>query len=479
MKTGTKAIRKYIALISAFIVLQIIGIFTFFIFVQEKIVNNSKNNLLVNVSRQSVHLEEVFDIQYQYLEVIASQIANADTLINNTTMNTLAELTSHSDLELAALIEPNGTAHYDNGVVKNISHRTYFQEALNGKRTLSDPLESSVDHTTRVVLAVPVVKADNVIGVLGGSYNVTNLSHLLFDDLFNGQGYSLIIDPEGNVITCDNSDKFQQGDNIFETFKNNITRVKQNILDDFTNETEGFISLDTTSNNQTDHYLAYTPLGMNDWIVGYVVPVSVAQDAYTFIEEYETLFISVFTLLVLVLILFILRINRKEKIELLHNAQTDALTGLFNKNYTQKSIDAYLSTHDTNNCFIIIDSDNFKHINDTYGHYAGDIVLSTLGKTYRENFRKEDIVGRIGGDEFVILMTDVPNTDIVEEKLTNLIQKVHAISLQEIQNDKLTISIGASMSPSNGDNFMKLYQNADTALYETKHISKDGFTIHK
>lgn len=394
-------------------------------------------------------------------------------------MNTLAELTSHTDLELAALIEPDGTAHYDNGAVKNISHRHYFQEALHGKRTLSDPLESSVDHTTRVVLAVPIMKEDTVIGVLGGSYNVTNLSHLLFDDLFHGQGYSLIIDPEGNVITCDNSDKFQQGDNIFDVFQDNITRVKQNILDDFTNETEGFISLDTTANNQTDHYLAYTPLGMNDWIVGYVVPVSVAQDAYTFIEEYETLFIGVFTLLVLVLILFILRINRKEKIELLHSAQTDALTVLFNKNYTQKAIDEYLSTHNTNNCFIIIDSDNFKHINDTYGHYAGDIVLSTLGKTYRENFRKDDIVGRIGGDEFVILMTDVPNANIVEEKLTNLIQKVHAISLQEIQGDKLTISIGASMSPSNGNNFMKLYQNADTALYETKHISKDGFTIHK
>lgn len=394
-------------------------------------------------------------------------------------MNTLAELTSHTDLELAALIEPDGTAHYDNGAVKNISHCHYFQEALHGKRTLSDPLESSVDHTTRVVLAVPIMKEDTVIGVLGGSYNVTNLSHLLFDDLFHGQGYSLIIDPEGNVITCDNSDKFQQGDNIFDVFQDNITRVKQNILDDFTNETEGFISLDTTANNQTDHYLAYTPLGMNDWIVGYVVPVSVAQDAYTFIEEYETLFIGVFTLLVLVLILFILRINRKEKIELLHSAQTDALTGLFNKNYTQKAIDEYLSTHNTNNCFIIIDSDNFKHINDTYRHYAGDIVLSTLGKTYRENFRKDDIVGRIGGDEFVILMTDVPNANIVEEKLTNLIQKVHAISLQEIQGDKLTISIGASMSPSNGNNFMKLYQNADTALYETKHISKDGFTIHK
>lgn len=478
MKNGSKAIRKYIALIAAFIILQISGIAFFFISIQDKIVSNSKNNLMVNVSRQSIHLKQVFNIQYQYLEVIASQIANEDSLINTKTMDLLSSLTKNTDLELAALIESDGTAHYDNNVVKNISHRAYFKKAMDGENTLSDPIESSVDHKTRVVLAVPVVKNGTVIGVLGGSCNVTNLSHLLFDDLFDGQGYSLIMDMDGNIITCDNDDVFQQGDNIFSTYEANMTRVKQYILDDFHDGKDGFISLDITNNNQTDHYLAYTPLGMNDWIVGYVVPVSVAQSVYTFIEEYEALFVAIFTLLVLILILFILRINRKEKVELLHTAQTDALTGLFNKDYTQKAIDEYLSTNDTMNCFIIIDSDNFKRINDTYGHYAGDVVLSTLGKTYRESFRKNDIVGRIGGDEFVILMTDVPNTTIVEEKLNTLLQKVHEISLPEIQGDRLTISIGATMSPTNGNTFMKLYQNADKALYETKHVSKDGFTIH-
>ncbi len=98
------------------------------------------------------------------------------------------------------MIEPDGTAHYDNGVVKNVYHRRYFKEAMNGQQTLSDPLESSVDQETRVVLGVPVYDNNQeVIGILGGSYNVTTLSHMLFDDLFDGEGDTLIVNHTGKI----------------------------------------------------------------------------------------------------------------------------------------------------------------------------------------------------------------------------------------------------------------------------------------
>ena len=68
-----------------------------------------------------------------------------------------------------ALIEADGTAHYDTGDVKNVSHRRYFNEAVNGQQTLSDPIESSVDKEVRVVLGVPVLKDGEIAGILGGS----------------------------------------------------------------------------------------------------------------------------------------------------------------------------------------------------------------------------------------------------------------------------------------------------------------------
>ena len=99
------------------------------------------------------------------------------------------------------MIEPNGDAHYDNGLIKNLSHRRYFKEVISGKRTLSDPLDSSISGSTRVVLGVPIYNSKHkVIGALGGSYDVTALSRMLFEDLFNGQGCSMIIAQNGEII---------------------------------------------------------------------------------------------------------------------------------------------------------------------------------------------------------------------------------------------------------------------------------------
>ena len=106
-------------------------------------------------------------------------------------------------LERTALVEPDGTAHYDNGVTKNVSARRYFKEAIRGKETLSDPLESSVDQETRVVLGVPVWKDEEVIGILCGSYNVTSLSRMLFNDFFEDVGYTLITNGYGEIIAYD------------------------------------------------------------------------------------------------------------------------------------------------------------------------------------------------------------------------------------------------------------------------------------
>lgn len=479
MKDKNRIKYKYVLAISAFVFSVGVIIMLFFSAAQKNIEQNSKEILMTNVERQSKHLKDIFDIQYQYLESIAAQMAEKKDLLDPENMRMLSSISEHTDLEVTALIETDGNSHYDNGSVKNVFHRRYFQEALSGKRSLSDPLESSVDHTTRIVQAVPVIQNDTVIGVLGGSCNVTNLSHLLFDDLFNGNGYSLIMDSEGTIITCDESDVFLQGDSFFDHFSSSIQQETNSLLQDLSEQDEGFLNLDTSNDKTTDHYLAYTPLGINGWMVGYVVPVEVAQEDYAFIRHYESILDSVFLLLVLLLILFILHISRKEQLRLQKSAQTDALTGLFNKEHTQKAIDAFLSSSDSLSCFMIIDSDNFKHINDTYGHYAGDMVLKALGKIYADNFRKQDILGRIGGDEFIIFMTDIPDREVAERKMYLLLEAVQRITLEEIENERLSISIGACFAPEHGSTYTDLYQHADTALYQTKKTTKNGYTLFK
>ena len=145
----------------------------------------------------------MMELHYQYLQIVADQIGETDDIISDENMKMIANLHEYTDLELSAIIEPDGTSHYDNGTEKNVAHRSYFQEAMEGKQVLSDPLESSVDQETRVVLSVPIKRDEVVVGVLGASYNVTALSRLMFNDTFGGIGYSLIVTQDGEIIAYD------------------------------------------------------------------------------------------------------------------------------------------------------------------------------------------------------------------------------------------------------------------------------------
>lgn len=193
MKKNQTQIKKYAAVISIFLAAVIVGLFVFFFCIKRSVEQRSKNTMRNNVVRQSEHLRTILDIQYDYLNGLTEEIGKTDHLLAKKNMDLIKSITKHTDFCGTALIEPNGDAHYDNGLIKNLLHRRYFKEVISGKRTLSDPLDSSISGSTRVVLGVPIYNSKHkVIGALGGSYDVTALSRMLFEDLFNGQGCSMI-----------------------------------------------------------------------------------------------------------------------------------------------------------------------------------------------------------------------------------------------------------------------------------------------
>lgn len=470
-----------------FISSVILGIMIFFGCVQSSVGRNSRQTMMNNVSRQSEHLRTILGIHYQYLNEIAEEMAKEEDLFSEINLDTLVTIHNKTDLERVALIEADGTAHYDTGDVKNISHRSYFKEAFAGKQVLSDPIESSVDHEVRVVLGVPVYKEKEVIGVLGGSYNVTALSRMMFDDLFNGKGYSLITDKDGKVITYDRvyTEQEQEGffSNIFEYFDNYEIRTAaiQNVKDDFAEGKDGIREFRFTGGKKPYYYIAYTPLGMNDWMISYIVPVKAAQASYDFIREYEIIFIVVFGMLVAAVIFYIIYKNRQEKARLLKRAQRDALTGLYNKKTTQDMIERFLEENGEETCngLLIMDVDYFKQVNDTYGHIVGDKVLKAFGRLLAKQFREQDIVGRIGGDEFMVLIRNINDVEIARNRVKKLIEEVRNLQIPELAGDGITISVGIAYAPDHGTTFMELYRHADTALYQVKRGGRNGFSVYE
>lgn len=170
---------------------------------------------------------------------------------------------------------------------------------------------------------------------------------------------------------------------------------------------------------------------------------------------------------------------KKENAILTEKAQKDLLTGIYNKITSQTLIEDYIKNEGKNGChaLFVIDIDNFKNINDSFGHLFGDEVLSKISSKIQNNFREYDILGRIGGDEFIIFLKDISSNKLVEKKAKKIINIFHNISEKKTINYKITGSIGISLYPNNGNNFTELFNKADTALYSSKNKGKDCYTI--
>lgn len=167
-------------------------------------------------------------------------------------------------------------------------------------------------------------------------------------------------------------------------------------------------------------------------------------------------------------------------------AQIDLLTGVLNKRSFEERADMTLKNagKDSRCAIILLDVDNFKGVNDTLGHSYGDKVLANIGNILRSVFRGEDILGRLGGDEFCVCI-EVKSSDpediirTVEHKCAQLCEAFHSNYTGDDNSYKISASIGASVCPDNGRSFSELYACADKALYNSKHKGKDTYTIYR
>lgn len=153
-------------------------------------------------------------------------------------------------------------------------------------------------------------------------------------------------------------------------------------------------------------------------------------------------------------------------------SELDQMTGLYNKTTTELAINEILKQGDSKlHVLLIIDIDNFKSVNDISGHQAGDHVIRIVSDLISSLFRKTDIVGRIGGDEFAVMMVDVPSMNIVYDKVNELIQIMKYKPNLTIP-ENVTLSIGIVSNERKASNYGDLFKKADESLYQAKEDGK-------
>lgn len=167
--------------------------------------------------------------------------------------------------------------------------------------------------------------------------------------------------------------------------------------------------------------------------------------------------------------------------ELKDKATLDSLTGLYNRYYCQASILDYLNHEgqDKQSAFLLIDLDNFKLLNDTLGHRVGDQALMEVAHVLKSYFRETDIVSRFGGDEFVVLMKNIKNVDVLGSLMERLLNTLDMEFTKGEHRIHVQASIGIALAPKDGLDLDKLYEKADKALYQVKKQGKNNYAIYQ
>lgn len=172
--------------------------------------------------------------------------------------------------------------------------------------------------------------------------------------------------------------------------------------------------------------------------------------------------------------------QKKEMQRLLDKSQRDPLTNLFNKTATQSQIEDHLadSAPVEKHALMMIDIDNFKAINDQFGHMTGDEVIMEISHRLQKLFRTSDVVGRIGGDEFIVFLRDISTDDLIEEKAKAMCEIFRSTHASKDLSYQISGSIGIALFPADGKTYQELYPKADAALYKAKRRGKDCYTFY-
>jgi len=176
-------------------------------------------------------------------------------------------------------------------------------------------------------------------------------------------------------------------------------------------------------------------------------------------------------------------IESKYTLELLHKQTIkDPLTKLYNRRFLEETLPISIATANRENkklAFLMIDMDYFKQVNDTYGHKSGDMVLEQLAQILKSEVRKNDLIIRYGGEEFLIILQNIKSKEDaikVAEKIRKSVQDTE-IEIEEGNIIKKTVSIGVSIYPDNCEKGWECIKYADIALYKAKNSGRNKVVV--
>lgn len=368
----------------------------------------------------------------------------------------------------------------------SLADMEYFQTILNSPNVSYVYVEEENYLAEDVIVVAERVAADtDDERYLLMYYPMNKFSKLMTKSDFDVNAFLTLIDDEGNILGTSGADsRLLDGNNLLETIEGENKETTQVIRNRMKNGARGSSKVTVGG---ASYMLVYVPFGANQWemVLGVTQPYVDRQVELQWEHTKSmltSLVVVVFIFICIVMVVNIIsKIRRTEKEKQLENkADTDLLTGLNNKLATERKIKEYmLQNPNSQSMMFMVDVDNFKKINDTMGHAFGDEVLRSLGQQIGGIFRASDIIGRIGGDEFMIFLKGITDAEAVRKEAKKVEDFFKGFQAGEYVKYAATASIGVAIFPQEGSDFESLYKAADQGVYKAKKRGKNQLAFYR
>ncbi len=490
-----------ILLIGTITIILIVFLYDFHSILTKSVRNEADRNLLQAANISAIMIHEKIDSDLNTVYSISKSLSIYDAIDDDLAKNMIHEVGLELPFSIVVVSDLDGNYYTNSGGLINLSEPHYLIGSTGSSKSIAVIYKNALYGRDMISLEAPVYKDGELIGKISGLYYTNYISNILYHSRdLNEMDYQ-IVERNGQFLLKSGFTIFQGYDTIYDLLdKVEYSKFSHpnDYLYHFVNRQPGVSSFQYQ--NQA-YDMCYIPIMINDW---YLI-VAAKQNGINLQElSIENPLIILTIRIVLLFILLICYIvwkqfryrvsmeRNKIELELLNDkleqnnqtlrikAENDLLTGLYNKITSELLIADYLATDGKHgrHALMIIDIDDFKHINDAFGHYYGDRALSEVANGIDHHLRTTDLKGRVGGDEFIILLKNIFSDEALLQKAEEIQSVFKEIDMENNKVLKISGSIGIAIYPDHGYQYSDLYRKADKAMYHSKQTGKNHFTIY-
>ena len=481
----------------------LIALFTNFTYWAYQQVDEAKNLARYHVKSAELNLGTIVD---GYRDLLRAMSKDEHFIESDITLQERAQraVPYKQAFELAGIGFSDGVGNMvstHNNKVHSIAHRNYFHQVIRTKETvMTDVLTDVSNGKTVYVLCRPMFdESGDLQGTISASIHFSEIQTALDTD---GESdiYSVLLDEDLNIISH-SGDEHYIGVNLFNYGYEKLFDREGNLKALTGSDRGGFF---TYSYPLDLSYVEFTKVEGTPWIL-------LSKAKFSSLVGDGTLMFGANVMLIVAIYVVIARLmsrqvvgltqpldrfleeskvvfndssmELKEHFEQVLQASRNGVfcsrSGLLTREYFLRGAEKSLSLSNTPKACIFFDMDNLKYINDTYGHLAGDKVIALFVAVLRESFgHKRDIIGRFGGDEFVVLTQEFRTKRELELKLDKFLAKLQSTADRLGIDISLTASIGVVLTEGVGRDIDILLHCSDMAVYRAKQLGKGRYAFY-